>query len=76
MNTIIISFELQSFLAIEDVGDSLDSVEALIKKHENFEKSLAAQEEKSKVSLDTAQVCQHLSLVFVCCRYWKRQPRG
>lgn len=43
-------FDLQSFLAIEDVGDSLDSVEALIKKHENFEKSLAAQEEKSKVS--------------------------
>lgn len=55
MNTIIISFVLQSFLAIEDVGDSLDSVEALIKKHENFEKSLAAQEEKCKVSLNTAR---------------------
>ena len=32
----------------EDLGDSLDSVEALIKKHEDFEKSLAAQEEKIK----------------------------
>jgi len=30
------------------LGDSLDSVEALIKKHEDFEKSLAAQEEKIK----------------------------
>ncbi|KAI5631908.1 spectrin repeat domain-containing protein [Phthorimaea operculella] len=34
--------------ANEDVGDSLDSVEALLKKHEDFEKSLAAQEEKIK----------------------------
>ena len=40
---------LQSFLAVEDIGDSLDSVEALITKHKNFEKSLLAQEEKFKV---------------------------
>ena len=40
----------QAFLANEDLGDSMDSVEALIKKHEDFEKSLAAQEEKIKVS--------------------------
>ena len=33
----------------EDLGDSLDSVEALSKKHDDFEKSLAAQEEKIKV---------------------------
>ena len=39
----------QAFLSNEDLGDSLDSVEALIKKHEDFEKSLAAQEEKIKV---------------------------
>lgn len=39
----------EAFLANEDLGDSLDSVEALIKKHEDFEKSLAAQEEKIKV---------------------------
>ena len=38
----------QAFLANEDLGDSQDSVEALMKKHEDFEKSLAAQEEKIK----------------------------
>ena len=38
----------EAFLANEDLGDSLDSVEALVKKHEDFEKSLAAQEEKIK----------------------------
>ena len=38
----------EAFLANEDLGDSLDSVEALMKKHEDFEKSLAAQEEKIK----------------------------
>ncbi|XP_012266103.2 spectrin alpha chain isoform X2 [Athalia rosae] len=39
----------EAFLANEDLGDSLDSVEALIKKHEDFNKSLAAQDEKIKV---------------------------
>ena len=34
------------FLANTDLGDSLDNVEALLKKHEDFEKSLTAQEEK------------------------------
>ncbi|XP_041369234.1 spectrin alpha chain-like isoform X2 [Gigantopelta aegis] len=38
----------EAFLANEDLGDSLDSVEALLKKHDDFEKSLAAQEEKIK----------------------------
>ena len=33
----------------EDLGDSLDRVEALLKKHEDFEKSLSAQEEKITV---------------------------
>ena len=37
-----IAFE-QAFLANEDLGDSLDSVEALFKKHIDFEKSLTAQ---------------------------------
>ncbi|KAJ8384905.1 hypothetical protein AAFF_G00197130 [Aldrovandia affinis] len=36
----------EAFLLNEDLGDSLDSVEALVKKHEDFEKSLSAQEEK------------------------------
>ena len=44
---------IQAFLANEDLGDSLDTVEALIKKHEDFEKSLAAQEEKINVSILT-----------------------
>ncbi|XP_014210997.1 spectrin alpha chain isoform X2 [Copidosoma floridanum] len=38
----------EAFLANEDLGDSLDSVEALIKKHEDFDKTLAAQEDKIK----------------------------
>ena len=42
---------LQSFLAVEDIGDTLDAVEALITKHNNFEKSLVAQEEKFKVRI-------------------------
>ena len=42
---------MQAFLADESLGDSLDGVEAMIKKHEDFEKSFAAQEEKIKVSL-------------------------
>lgn len=41
---------IQAFLLNEDLGDSLDSVEALVKKHEDFEKSLSAQEEKITVS--------------------------
>jgi len=45
---------LQAFLANDDIGDSLDSVEALIKKHEDFEKSLAAQEDKIKLLDDFA----------------------
>ena len=36
----------EAFLANQDLGDSLDTVESLIKKHEDFEKSLSAQEEK------------------------------
>ncbi|KOC66045.1 Spectrin alpha chain [Habropoda laboriosa] len=44
----------EAFLANEDLGDSLDSVEALIKKHEDFDKSLAAQEEKIKILDDFA----------------------
>lgn len=36
----------EAFLQNVELGDSLDSVEALIKKHEDFEKSLEAQEEK------------------------------
>lgn len=48
LHTHLLSF-LQAFLLNEDLGDSLDSVEALLKKHEDFEKSLSAQEEKITV---------------------------
>ncbi|XP_066294882.1 spectrin alpha chain, non-erythrocytic 1-like isoform X29 [Branchiostoma lanceolatum] len=44
----------EAFLANDDLGDSLDSVEALIKKQEDFEKSLAAQEEKINALNDFA----------------------
>lgn len=47
---------MQLFLANEDIGDSLDSVEALITKHKNFEKSLVAQEEKFKVQITTTEL--------------------
>lgn len=33
----------EAFLASDDVGGSLDGIEALIKKHEDFDKSLNAQ---------------------------------
>lgn len=36
----------EAFLQNDDVGDSLDGVEALIKNHDDFEKSIDAQEEK------------------------------
>lgn len=52
----------EAFLANEDLGDSLDSVEALIKKHEDFEKSLTAQDEKIKALDEFATKvidCQH-----------------
>lgn len=38
----------EAFLDNQNVGDSVDAVEVVIKKHEDFEKSLAAQEEKIK----------------------------
>eukprot|EP00118_Oscarella_pearsei_P025242 m.307813 g.307813 ORF g.307813 m.307813 type:complete len:2422 (+) comp42859_c0_seq1:216-7481(+) len=44
----------EAFLSNEDTGDSMDSVEVLVKKHEDFEKSMAAQEEKIKALDDFA----------------------
>ena len=46
----IFSMTTQAFLADDNLGDSLDGVEALIRKHEDFEKSFAAQAEKINVS--------------------------
>lgn len=47
-------FKQEAFLDNQNLGDSLDSVEAMMKKHEDFEKSLAAQEEKIKALDDFA----------------------
>jgi spectrin alpha len=44
----------ETFLDNDNLGDSLDSVEAMIKKHEDFEKSLVAQEEKVNTLNDFA----------------------
>ena len=46
----IFTITTQAFLADDNLGDSLDGVEALIRKHEDFEKSFAAQAEKINVS--------------------------
>lgn len=55
---------LQAFLLNEDLGDSLDSVEALLKKHEDFEKSLSAQEEKITVSSSSSSIYSKLCAAF------------
>ena len=44
----------QAFLDNDDLGDSVDGVEALLKKHDDFEKSLSAQEEKVNTLSDFA----------------------
>lgn len=44
----------ESALAMEGVGDSLDIVVELLKKHDDFEKSLVAQQEKTKALDETA----------------------
>ena len=72
----------QSFLANEDIGDSLEGVETLITKHENFEKTLAAQEEKFKASHNITltkkkRLATVESFIFYCVyRHWMRlRPR-
>jgi spectrin alpha len=45
----------ESQLKTEDLGDSLDAVEALLKKHGDIEKSLAAQQEKTRALDDFAK---------------------
>lgn len=41
----------EAFLASDDKGDSLDSVEALIKKHEDFDKAINVQVSKCHCDL-------------------------
>ena len=47
----------KAFLADDNLGDSLDGVEALIRKHEDFDKSFAAQAEKINVSKVLIPLC-------------------
>ena len=37
-----------------NLGESLDDVEALLKKHDDFEKTLASQEEKYRLLVDSS----------------------
>ena len=46
----------EAFLSNEDLGDSLDSAEALLKKHNDFETSLAAQDVKFSLLDEFAKV--------------------
>ncbi|KAK6759691.1 hypothetical protein RB195_021331 [Necator americanus] len=45
-NSLSCSLNQEKYFADQELGDSLDPVESLIKKYQEFEKSLAAQEEK------------------------------
>ena len=52
----------ETFLSKEAIGDSLDGVEALIKKHEDFDKSIRAQASRipilvTKVYCIYVQIC-------------------
>lgn len=44
----------EAALQSSELGDSLDSVEALLKRHDECEKALAAQEDKTRAMADTA----------------------
>ena len=59
---------IQAFLSDDNLGDSLDGVEALIRKHDDFEKSFSAQEEKIKVYQQDF-LCQRTCVIIVgfCC---------
>lgn len=50
----------EAFLASDDKGDSLDSVEALIKKHEDFDKAINVQVSGSAQTSDLVQVLRGL----------------
>eukprot|EP00043_Microstomoeca_roanoka_P018637 m.201569 g.201569 ORF g.201569 m.201569 type:complete len:2469 (+) comp16866_c1_seq3:1085-8491(+) len=54
----------ESALRTDDVGDSMDTVEALLKKHDDFDKSLVAHEEKTtalQAAADRLVAQQHSS---------------
>ena len=63
----------ESYLQSGDYGKTLDAVEALIKKHESFEKSAATQEERFTAleKLTTVRrICAHKQMMLIIC-LWK-----
>ena len=54
----------EPYLLNQELGDTLDAVENLIKKHEAFEKSAATQEERFAA-------LEKLTTVSVICMYWQ-----
>ena len=58
----------EAFLASDDKGDSLDSVEALIKKHEDFDKAINVQVSKMFCCSVKAWNWSHfVPLMMKCC---------
>ena len=55
----------EAFLASEDVGSSLDAVEALIKKHEDFDKSLQAQVSHVLITIPMLAILFHSHFVWM-----------
>lgn len=54
----------EAFLASDDKGDSLDSVEALIKKHEDFDKAINVQvSEAFRCSVKALKTDRHYPLL-------------
>lgn len=70
----------EAFLASDDKGDSLDSVEALIKKHEDFDKAINVQVgeafSKQVEGFKVAQSCFFMtdSVLFPCAGGEDRCP--
>ena len=59
----------EAFLASEDVGSSLDAVEALIKKHKDFDKSLQAQVSHVLIPIPMLAILFHSHSIRVCTYY-------
>ncbi len=60
----------EAFLAAEELDSQGDNVEALIKKHEDFDKAINAQEEKIAGMLADFNVTSHIITKFDCASYF------
>ena len=59
----------EGFLLGEDWGGSLDDVEELLKRQDDFEKTLAAQEERFSLLLKETKVCKCVNIHIYICTY-------